>query len=168
MQNVFTPSVHSEFSVKRNPNLISGHYYRDDVGGVYQYKDDVINIGYYPPDTRLNNTYVASASDPLKFATMKRNLQLKGTDLGDSTDSPNFQAAKQQAKDISYTQIAPASSPSAYQPQSPAIDIAPPSKPQKQAETEVNYLPWVIGGGVLTLGLGLAIVFLPIRKKPVS
>ena len=159
MQNVFTPSVHSEFSVKRNPSLISGKFYYDDANGLYQYFYHAINIVDYPGYPQLKNTWVYKNLEPAKYNTMASNLAQKGREV---------EADKAHEVVKSAREIAPASSPSAYQPQSPAIDIAPPSKPQKQAETEVNYLPWVIGGGVLTLGLGLAIVFLPIRKKPVS
>lgn len=178
---------HNFPSLRSNPALRSGYYYKDDVGGVYRYYDGkydnnpTIQIVVYPKNPSLNGSNVFKSIETAKFNAMVAVLSSDlSTELGSSIGEPAVKSAISEANGGSFSPAAP--SPSSYIPESPAIDTsgyvstAPQdrlpekpgrgAKPKKQPQQdEVNYLPWVIGGGILTLGLGLAIIFIPIKKR---
>lgn len=144
--------------------LISGKYYQDDAKGVYLFGAYGIHILSYPPKPELNDTFVLS-TDP-RYAPMSAALRAKGIELKDaaaaksamaasSTPTPTYQPSPQ-----SYSP--PATSPSPGLPSSPA-----PSPASGGSTTPIyleSWFPWVVGGSVLTIAAGLAIVFWPTAK----
>jgi len=138
--------------------LESGKEYRDEVGGVYVYfnepeGEEYIYIFLYPPKPALAKTAVY-ATDP-RFTAMKANLERIA--LGGAPSAP----ASAPAPSFSAPAPAPSLSPAAA-PQLPAGSGAPQQALEFYQEP---WFPWLVGGTVLTLATGLAIVFWPTKSE---
>ena len=142
------------------------NYYRDDSNGIYYIGTEAIKIVSYPPRPELNGTWVYT-DDP-RYPGMVAALITKGRLLaGVETEA--------QAKAVATSTPVPAPtatyqpSPQSYSPPaaspSPGLPSSPASGPASGGATTPIYLeswfPWVVGGAVVTVAAGLAIVFWP-------
>ena len=126
--------------------LQSNSYYQDDVGGVYLYTTQGIHILSYPPRPSLRGSFVAQ-DDP-RHEPMVSNLFARGTLL----------AGASVANDLIASQSPPAPAPGTLP------DAGGQPAGSGGATTPIyleSWFPWVVGGVVVTVAAGLAIVFWP-------
>lgn len=146
--------------------LESQKYYRDDSNGIYYIGTDAINIVSYPLRPTLNGTWV-HIDDP-RYPGMVAALRTKGKLIPDAEAEAQAKAAATNtpvpAPTATYQPSPQSYSPPAASP-SPGLPSSPASGPASGGATTPIYLeswfPWVVGGAVVTVAAGLAIVFWP-------
>lgn len=145
--------------------LISGNYYRDDAKGVYKYSPLGIQIVAYPPKPSINGTWVPFG-DP-RYTGMVASLKENGNLITEAEANAAAASTPSPAPTPTYqpspqSYAPPVASPSSGLPSSPA-----PSPASGGSTTPIyleSWFPWVVGGSVLTIAAGLAIVFWPTAK----